>query len=81
VKTACIGDINRQEEQFKRSGGTVCFINNENVWAQYHQLVSDIEACSHGKPKVVATTLFGKVKKVFEGIKEKFVSFISRFSA
>jgi hypothetical protein len=45
VKIACIGDINRQEEQFKRSGGTVCFLNNENVWNQYFSIVNDVEKC------------------------------------
>lgn len=43
---ACVGDINRQEEQFKRSGGTICFVNNQQVWSQYHKLVDDIEPCS-----------------------------------
>jgi len=45
VKIACVGDINRQEEQFKRGGGTVCFLNNTKVWQQYFRLVGDIEAC------------------------------------
>ena len=41
----CIGDINRQVEQFKRGGGTVCFMNNRNVWLNYYKLVGDIETC------------------------------------
>ena len=49
VKIACIGDINRQEEQFKRSGGTVCFLNNENVWKQYSYIVNDVEQCKKFK--------------------------------
>jgi len=44
-KIACIGDINRQSEQFKRAGGTVCFINNVKVWNQYFKLVDQIEPC------------------------------------
>jgi len=44
-KVACVGDINRQEEQFRRAGGTVCFARNENVWYQYSQLVEQIEPC------------------------------------
>jgi hypothetical protein len=44
-KVACVGDINRQEEQFRRAGGTVCFARNENVWHQYSQLVDQIEPC------------------------------------
>jgi hypothetical protein len=49
IKIACIGDINRQEEQFKRSGGTVCFLDNENVWNQYYTIVNDIEKCQANK--------------------------------
>ena len=45
VKIGCIGDINRQEEQFKRGGGTVCFVNNINVWEQYYNLINDFEHC------------------------------------
>ena len=49
VKIACVGDINRQEEQFKRSGGTVCFLNNESVWTQYFGIVSNVEQCERVK--------------------------------
>jgi hypothetical protein len=45
VKITCIGDINRQSEQFKRSGGTVCFSNNTNVWSLYSKLVTSIVSC------------------------------------
>lgn len=45
VRMACIGDINRQEEQFKRGGGTMCFVKNENVWHEYSRIVSDIQEC------------------------------------
>ena len=47
VKIACIGDINRQEDQFKRSGGTFCFMNNLNVWQAYSGIVDDIESCKN----------------------------------
>lgn len=42
---ACIGDINRQEDQLRRGGGTVCFLNNHNVWNEYHKTVSKFEDC------------------------------------
>lgn len=45
IKVACVGDINRQIDQFKRAGGTVCFINNQNVWQSYYNLVTDVEEC------------------------------------
>jgi deoxyribonuclease-2 len=45
VKVACVGDINRQYDQLKRGGGTVCFMKNEQVWQQYHKIVSNIEEC------------------------------------
>lgn len=57
---ACIGDINRQKDQFKRAGGTVCFMNNQNVWEEYHKLVSDVEQC-----KKVKVNKF-KIKKIQE---------------
>lgn len=57
VQIACIGDINRQEEQLKRGGGTVCFANNANVWQAYSGLVDEIQECdkvavyNHNMPK------------------------------
>ena len=45
VRIACIGDINRQEEQFKRGGGTMCFVKNENVWREYSRIVQEIQEC------------------------------------
>ncbi len=44
---ACVGDINRQWDQLTRGGGTVCFLNNYNVWSEYHKLVTQIETCKH----------------------------------
>ena len=45
VKIGCLGDINRQEDQYRRGGGTVCFLSNENLWEQYYNLVNDFESC------------------------------------
>lgn len=45
ARVACIGDINRQEDQFKRAGGTVCFMRNENVWRAYSGIVNDVQEC------------------------------------
>ena len=41
----CIGDINRQDEQFRRAGGTVCFLKNEKVWNRYFNNVVQIQPC------------------------------------
>lgn len=48
-KKVCIGDINRQSEQFKRAGGTVCFMNNIEVWSEYNKLVDQIQPCKTRK--------------------------------
>ncbi|CAF0754494.1 unnamed protein product [Brachionus calyciflorus] len=52
-KVACLGDINRQIDQFKRAGGTVCFLNNTRVWEQFHNLVYEVEECQKVKVKSV----------------------------
>jgi deoxyribonuclease-2 len=41
----CIGDINRQEDQFKRGGGTLCLMNEKNIWSSYRNLVKDTQNC------------------------------------
>eukprot|EP01132_Coremiostelium_polycephalum_P005337 gene5337-6657_t len=41
----CIGDINRMYSQFKRGGGTACFINNK-LWQSYFNLVSNADFCT-----------------------------------
>ncbi|XP_071154082.1 deoxyribonuclease-2-alpha-like isoform X2 [Mytilus edulis] len=41
----CIGDINRQDTQFKRGGGQVCF-QNSHVWTAFVNLVTDYDTCS-----------------------------------
>lgn len=40
----CVGDINRQEHQKVRGGGTVCQ-KNKFIWEVYHKLVKEIENC------------------------------------
>lgn len=40
----CVGDINRQEHQKVRGGGTVCQLQG-NVWNAYKKLVSSVEPC------------------------------------
>lgn len=64
-KIACVGDINRQEEQFKRGGGTVCFMDNENVWNQYSKLVAQVEPCKRKfkRENLNALDAFRKLKK------------------
>ncbi|XP_068130333.1 deoxyribonuclease-2-alpha isoform X2 [Hyperolius riggenbachi] len=41
---ACIGDINRDEEEEKRGGGTVCS-QDPNVWKSFQILVKDYSKC------------------------------------
>ncbi len=58
VKVACIGDINRQVDQLKRGGGTVCFMDNQQVWSQYHGLVKNVQGC-----KKVKSRMFTPIRK------------------
>ncbi|XP_065316101.1 plancitoxin-1-like [Gordionus sp. m RMFG-2023] len=40
----CIGDLNRELHQEKRSGGMVC-TENLQLWNSFRQIINDIEAC------------------------------------
>lgn len=68
---ACIGDINRQEEQFKRAGGTVCFMDNRNVWEQYSKIVDQVEPCRKGVARNKRMTQGKRLK--FPGSRNKIV--------
>lgn len=43
-KLICVGDINRQEHQKVRGGGTVC-VQNEKISSIYQKSVDDVEPC------------------------------------
>lgn len=45
VPIVCIGDVNRQESQFKRGGGAVC-IKDEKLWKTFRTSVDSLEECS-----------------------------------
>lgn len=51
-KYVCIGDINRQQSQTKRGGGTICFVDNEKVWNEYYGIISEVEPCE-GESRVL----------------------------
>jgi len=40
----CVGDINHQQSQYTRSGGTMCF-QNKNVHAAYSAMIDTINTC------------------------------------
>jgi deoxyribonuclease-2 len=46
----CVGDINRQEHQKKRGGGTVC-IQNQGIAKIYMDSVKDSESCKKNLKK------------------------------
>ncbi|GAB1607813.1 plancitoxin-1-like [Argonauta hians] len=43
----CIGDINRQEHQMERAGGTVCF-RDPDVWRSFYRAAKTFEKCPSG---------------------------------
>ncbi|XP_054263944.1 plancitoxin-1-like isoform X2 [Macrosteles quadrilineatus] len=40
----CVGDINKDDSQKRRGGGTVC-IKNKSLWKAYHTTVIDTDSC------------------------------------
>lgn len=42
----CVGDINRQIEQYVRAGGTLCLLNNLNVWSKFNNIIQNYETCN-----------------------------------
>ncbi|KAI0240006.1 Deoxyribonuclease-2-alpha [Lamellibrachia satsuma] len=44
VSVVCIGDINRQESQKLRAGGTVCF-KHDRAWKAFSSSVTQVEKC------------------------------------
>jgi len=47
----CIGDINRQEPQEKRGGGTTCF-QNKKIFNLYKDAVDKVEDCGGGAKRL-----------------------------
>lgn len=43
--SVCIGDINRQNGQKVRGGGTVC-LNDENLWRAFYGMVQGTDSCA-----------------------------------
>jgi len=40
----CVGDINHQQSQYTRSGGTMCF-QNKNVHTAYYDMIDTLNSC------------------------------------
>jgi deoxyribonuclease-2 len=44
---SCVGDINREEGQAKRGGGTVCTLDDD-LWTAFQQTIADVnKTCGH----------------------------------
>jgi len=41
----CIGDINRMYSQYKRGGGSACFVNDK-LWYSYYNMIYNTSTCS-----------------------------------
>ncbi|KIH61478.1 hypothetical protein ANCDUO_08254 [Ancylostoma duodenale] len=44
VPAVCIGDVNRQESQYRRGGGAVC-IMDPKLWRTFYYSVTEYEEC------------------------------------
>ncbi|RCN27965.1 deoxyribonuclease II [Ancylostoma caninum] len=44
VPAVCVGDVNRQESQFRRGGGAVCMMDPK-LWRTFYYSVSEYEEC------------------------------------
>jgi len=42
----CVGDINRMYSQYKRGGGTVCFMNKV-MWHSFYSLITNDDKCTN----------------------------------
>jgi len=65
----CIGDINHQESQFTRSGGTMCF-NVKGVRAAYKAMIQGSNDCGASGPVVKAPAVEFEVVKDAIEVKE-----------
>jgi hypothetical protein len=43
LQITCMGDINRHIDQYKRAGGTLCLLNNDNIWKQFYSLIKNFD--------------------------------------
>ncbi|KHJ89008.1 hypothetical protein OESDEN_11184 [Oesophagostomum dentatum] len=51
VPAVCIGDVNRQESQFKRGGGAVC-IEDKNMWKTFYNSIGSYVDCKNNFAQV-----------------------------
>ena len=56
-KYLCIGDINRQDSQFKRGGGTICFNNKPNIAKTYYSFINTLDDCDGSETPLSKATV------------------------